>query len=720
MKAKKVRLLAGGLAAIIIMSNMAAMPVFAGEANADQPVAVETVAEEAAAPEESGEVEDAGENAAFDMAGEDAGAVVADENVADDAEEESEADAVAEDSKAEAAEESEAGAVAEDSKVDAAVDIDADDAAEENGVDAAAQDGDSAVTAEENVDEASSEEVSDRDEASDAALTESDEAGKAEDEKARESEGGICKKDAEAADLLEEKDAETVVGAAETGAEEAAAKTEAERAISEAQKEAERIEKEVTSVQDILVLLMKQNTANLLPTTEGVEVAQNASKSSIDVDKTVKSILNQAYSKAIDTALGKIPFAGAVSGPLKGLVLKMLGVDGSDEPKPTDPSSITNKKIDESREEIKRAIETVPTIGEYGTRLDNFTTSVTTIAQKMEKYDQESSLTENERAIKIAALVGNASEWASEKDSIFNQMNFAAQTMRTKSHEGPKTDVKARNLYDVFYDYNKETSMFSGEAMNKADNAITLRTNEYVANCAVLVEVLKAHERVADMTDAEVAALSKGARDTYEKIKSDKMDIRMQIKEIFETFTGNKESSYEAVRYGILDAAGDYYNKDKTTLIEKEGEGFKETKLSADLYTIKSESFSEIAVKRHSALSEDQVKRIQAHVNSIGTDMCKYLESVGFNMERIKDSGRTPYLSTLKGRASGISGAKGVSVPRKKYFSGINMTKNGAEEEEKRYHYYYKYKKYIFFGETVEEETNRDDLLVVFQAPKAA
>lgn len=89
--------------------------------------------------------------------------------------------------------------------------------------------------------------------------------------------------------------------------------------------------------------------------------------------------------------------------------------------------------------------------------------------------------------------------------------HYNPQKFRKKSQDGPKADANARNLFDLFYDYNKETSLFSG-AMDRGTPAIQKRVSQYAANCGVLAEALRAHEKVANFTEKDIAALDQNER----------------------------------------------------------------------------------------------------------------------------------------------------------------------------------------------------------------
>ena len=676
MKANVVRLLAGGLAAVSLMTCVPATPVFADEMNSfsgTETEAVATLDEAEASSEDSSDYE----------------ALPAELN--DSANEDSDAP---ESSKEESADTTEDSTAAEETQ-EAAQNPEADDQADEN----AAAEEESAKKAEEEADK----------EAEEKATKEAEEKAdkEAEEKAAKEAEEKAAKE-------AEEKAAKEAEEKADKEAEENAA-----RAIEDAHKEAERIQKEIKTVGDVLNLIMTKDTTKALPV-----VCNNDTKGTValktysETAEKVYGIMREAYSTALSATLGDIPYVKVVADPLKGLILNLIGLGDDKLPNENevDHAAEASAKIDELKGETKRAIETVGSIRDYGSRLDAFTSSSTTLAQQIEKLKSSKSMTENEKAVKIAALIGNSSSWVPGNTSIFSQMNFAVQSMRSKSQDGPKADANARNLFDLFYDYNKETSLFSGEAMDRGTPAIQKRVSQYAANCGVLAEALRAHEKVANFTEKDIAALDQNTRKVYDKIKSSKEDIHMQMKDIIETFTGSKNSAIESARYGILDAAKDHYSKDRLILLEKDGETIKETKLGSLLYTMKSENHNCDTLKKESALSRNQALRLQEHVNGLGISMGEFLKKMGFDMSDAKDGNRAVLFSTLEKDDSICLTTRGGHGTAKYYYRGTDLNKVGAKEESKRYCFYEN--RGILSGE--KKEYDKDGLIVTLRTKESS
>ena len=691
MKAKTVRLLAGGLAAVTLMSNMAVMPIYASEAQATDTVVTESVLEES-----------------YDFDAQDSAAESVCEGSQDAAEAEADAEAqIAEEPENEADGETEAGMT------------DATAAEAETANEAEAEKTDTAETEAQTANEAAEDAEAGKADAEAQAANET--ADDAEAEKAdaagtKENESTIlisAQSDMDSDLLSEDDEDEPMLGmaapsdGAEAGssAEVEAANKQAEESKKLAQAEADKLLGEVKSPQDILKLFdaldsMKKMNAEL---SEAAQKETNPAAAKVKSNTVMfcEGLFKEAVGTALKEACGKIPGASFVAGPLKDLIMRSLGFQ-SDSAKMSKGFTDTQNKIDELKGETLRGMENVGSIGIYGTRLDDFTNSATSLASTMALYQNDAKMTENEKNIRIASIIGGSDKWHAGESNIFSKMHAASMTMRSKSHEGPQADTKERNLFDVFYDYNKETSLFSGEAMAKANTSIKKRTEQYVANCRVLAEVLKAHEKVAEMSDKEVAELSPEMRKEYEKIKTDKAVVRTHMKAIVETFTGNKNAGDKRVQMGIFDALKEYAGQDKLVYLEKKGSSIAETKFNNKLYTQNSEDYNQKDLESRSALNRDQVIKLQEHINSLGLTAKEYLTMLGFDMSEVNNTNRSVYLSTLDsydGDPIQIAhSSPGLTVSpvtttryRSGYYKGFDINAKGTKEANRKYVDYTRY-----------------------------
>ena len=738
MKAKTVRLLAGGLAAVTLMSNMAVMPVFADEEHITSDIQTTAMAEDAHEADDlqsvvdsindeynaSNEGEADSQDQDTEQAAHETEAESQDEGTEQAAEEapasaESDEKTEAESAKDETKEQTEEAQASEDT-AEKADDVTAD--AEESEKDQA---------------ETVQEEDADSSQDQAEAQTPGEDAVNTADDKADATEAGLKATDgkekagtdlfsAQNPDLLSaDEEDEPMLGSAPTeeSPEVKKAKEESVQREKQAREIASKITSGVKSPEDILKILDSLDTIKRF-SAENHEAAANETNKAVaeeksSLEKTCEGIFKEAIGAGVKAACDYVPGASILESTLKGLVFDLLGLNEDKQ------EEDTNKKIDQLGGEILRGVENIGSIGIYGTRLDSFTTGASTLSRKIASIKSDKNMSENEKAIRIADAIGGSDKWHAGEDNIFSRMDAAAQTMRTPSHKGPQADVNERNLFDVFYDYFKDKSLFTGEAIARANDPIQSRTRQYIENCKVLTEALKAHERVAELSEKEVAALSPEVKNLYNRTKTDKTSIRLEMKGILRNFTGNKEASDKKEQFGIFDALKEFNQKDRLSYIEKDGANVKETKFYKKLYTQKSEDFNKETLKSKSALNTDQIRKLQEHVNGLkaNVSMKEYLRIVGFNMDEIqKEQGnRKVYLSTLESRETDPyhirigGGVRRPTVTHTRYdsesYKGFDIDTKGSQESTTKF---VTNKRYVRNGQKIS-----DGLNIVLRTQKA-
>lgn len=442
-------------------------------------------------------------------------------------------------------------------------------------------------------------------------------------------------------------------------------------------------------------------------------------KIEMPVDNEVPTIVRQAFSYAFDKVMSKIPGSSLISGTVKGIVLKAYHMDDK---KPSDISQIKTR-LEENMVETSKLItsatrlqEVVSSISSAGKPLDEFTNNCQTLAETVSLIVNNNLAGSDNNAnmlVSIASLIGTPDNWIISGSHIMKDFANAAAIFKAQNGKGSASDPKGRNIYELFYDYNKETSMFSGEAIDKSANQIQSRLQNFAANCDVLLDVLNIQEKVANFTDEEIESLSAENKSAFEKIRANKQTIDNQKKLIANAFLGSKDNSTGVWSNGIIGAVKEYSSKSRNIFIEKLADGFKEIQLSSTVSVSNAESVNPKALAARSALTKDQICQLQQHVNATGLTMEEYLERMGFDLSPIKNSGRQKaYLSTLDGSVKkSRSGHK--SGTNTTTFTGIDMkTKNATEASYQSY-----YKTYGFFGYTKEEKMD-DSVVVILRMEK--
>ena len=487
------------------------------------------------------------------------------------------------------------------------------------------------------------------------------------------------------------------------------------------QKEARRIE-ESADLDEILQFFSDLDTNG-----SGV-IAENAdatdSKEDVKYEKSkaeVPPIIKKAYSVALDKIIGKMPGSSIIGGTVKDLLMKAMNMDDPKRPDPViERINTAQNKTEQLLSSNKRTDIIVNAISVCGQALDKFSSTSITLANDIyteKERKTNGKINEDSMLINIAKKIGTPDQWYNGGANIFTRMSDAASVLGSMKDNGTSSDPNNRNLYQLFFDYNKETSMFSGEAMDKSAGQLQKRIQDFALNCNILMEALNIQEKVANFTDEQLNAITnEDDRAFCKKLKANKDEIESKKMQVTFAFTGNKNSKLEKAKYGIIDAFKQYASQSRTVFMEQTNENFKEVRLSDQVYTINSEDVTKKKITSHSALTTDQIYKLQQHVNGMGITMEEYLNQVGFDLWPIKNSYRTKYLSTGRYEIDNNMGRWGthgkICGTKTKTYYGIKMNEKNAKETGQCS--YYRSVSGTPWG-TNEEKTYTDGLLVILQ-----
>jgi|GEM_PF-7057594 len=124
-------------------------------------------------------------------------------------------------------------------------------------------------------------------------------------------------------------------------------------------------------------------------------------------------------------------------------------------------------------------------------------------AERINTHLSDDSLTENEKLVEIAALIGRSNTW-SNSDHKLSKFWKVANLISGET----VTKIDSKNLYDTIYEYFSKKVLFSGEAYDKATPYINKIVYEFLYSQSVLAQCLGASLKVANFTEEEIAALS--------------------------------------------------------------------------------------------------------------------------------------------------------------------------------------------------------------------
>ena len=181
-----------------------------------------------------------------------------------------------------------------------------------------------------------------------------------------------------------------------------------------------------------------------------------------------------------------------------------------------------NERLDKFEREMSDEIETalnrikndIFTDG-VGSELDTIHEQINGrngIARKIEVINSDDTMSEEEKNIEIAYLIGNDKGWNNTGNVIYRFRLIgnllAGQTYR---------DTAGRNLYQVLYDDAAKEAMMSGEAYNRIKPYIDRVMAEYFYSYSALLECLNASLYVSMMTDEQVSRIRETDDVEYER-----------------------------------------------------------------------------------------------------------------------------------------------------------------------------------------------------------
>ena len=354
-----------------------------------------------------------------------------------------------------------------------------------------------------------------------------------------------------------------------------------------------------------------------------------------------RKIITPLFKNLVSGTIKALPGADFYGDAVKGIIFGTLGL----EDKKTDIQAVVDKGTDRISKELtegfaqtQRYIDNYGTLKDYGDRLDEFTDYAAMRSDGIKEYEKNYS--ELEKKVRIANLIGSSDEWytGANNGNIMKALKSATAVFKGQ------TNVDNRDLFNIVYDINKETSLFSGEAMAKSQGKLEKAVNGFINNCRIVLQCLKAHEEIADFTDEQIASLDSQTRAIYDRIHANKNIIAAKQRELAAIFIGDKSAEEEKDRYGLMDKAGKYYSKSKTTYVNygSNGEGIalKDTlNITNGRDYIKEDRYTDLnkidnAVKA-SGLTAEDIGKIAYHARLHGMTITEYLEAVGFNTENL-------------------------------------------------------------------------------------
>ena len=317
-----------------------------------------------------------------------------------------------------------------------------------------------------------------------------------------------------------------------------------------------------------------------------------------------------------------------------------------------------NSKLSELEKELKNSSTTILNkiknenyMSGFGTELNGLHTSVKNIADQIDAFNNDPSLTPEERAVEIAALIGNNTTWDDSGNLVFRIRNIASMLNGTGF-----ADADERNMYEVVYDNCTSDVMFSGEAYDLASKYVDRVMYEYLYGFTVMAQCFDAANTVSQLSPEQVAGFSEKTKHRYLDAVSQKSVVDKMFGSISdEVFNADREgsvaSAYSVFHYKKNNERSIYINEGNHIVLSK---NVKET-----AFRYGSTSDSATAGKRYaqakkdisaalkaSALKGSDIKKIYVYAYDKYPELSfdDYLEYVGIDTSNFKGS-LTKYFS---------------------------------------------------------------------------
>ncbi|MBO4900452.1 MAG: hypothetical protein J5509_09180 [Lachnospiraceae bacterium] len=358
--------------------------------------------------------------------------------------------------------------------------------------------------------------------------------------------------------------------------------------------------------------------------------------------ETAKSIMYPIFQNMIGGLLRNAPGNEFYGDVIKGFIGGALGFN---EPK-TDIKEVIEKGNEHLEDELikgfaktERDTDNYTTLKAYGATLDELAIYAKMRAEGINSILTNKNYSDIEKQVRIAELIGSSGDWysGSNQGNIMKSLEAAALVFKGQSN------VDSRDIYNVIYEINKNSSLFSGEAMNKSQSKIEKAVNGFIRNCGVVIECLKAHEAIAHLTQEQIDAMDPQTREIYTRIHTDSDTISSKVRAIAGIFLGDKSSINKEEQYGVLDKAAQYYDKNRTTYVDysNNGAGVKlqdtlKVTIGSDYMSGDRADLNRInATVNSSGLTATDIDRIVTHAKANGMTVTEYLDSVGFNTDNL-------------------------------------------------------------------------------------
>ena len=421
-----------------------------------------------------------------------------------------------------------------------------------------------------------------------------------------------------------------------------------------------------------------------------IEITQNEDELLETLSELGMDVIKSVVENGIDKAVDKIPGADFFGDPIKDLFKKSFGLK-EDEKKEDANKTIRDEtdrviaELNRMQKDMKDDNINAEAFQSYNETLNSFDNFVNSRVNEINLTNTVKGYSDIQKLVRSAFTIGGEDDWLTGENPIFDLLRNAGKILQG----GQTSDKEDRSYFDLMYDYQKDNSLFAGEAMQKAEKYIQARVQRFAQSCSRVVDILKMQMKVCDLSEDQVAKMDKKTRTMYEKIAGCREMIQARIQYVTDIFTNaidydNSDDTVINRTKSIFQTAKDYYAKDKTVYIDKghNGDGvnlkdnivsYKGTKYNQEVIDYGGSEATDvdgararnrvIADMNKGKLSRDDVIKIAKQAREMNMTIKDYLAYCGFNVTAMKDGG---YLVTrdfhTRTRKEEYDGASGYSV----------------------------------------------------------
>ena len=197
--------------------------------------------------------------------------------------------------------------------------------------------------------------------------------------------------------------------------------------------------------------------------------------------------------------------------------------------------------LDEQTRKLITSMESTFTAGTFKSDLKALADS-TKIAESLIDEDANGTkLTEQDRLVKLASVVGNSENW-DENGRLIKQVQIAASDL-TGSNAMDK-----RDMFEMLYETNKHNYKFSGEVIDAVDPYAVKTLIDYIKSAGIALASLSAQQKVLSKNFDASKITDPSLKKKYQQLHNDPAAIRNMQLTIAQSLFGSKVFEENGIR----------------------------------------------------------------------------------------------------------------------------------------------------------------------------